>query len=259
MKWEEEDQKALVSDFAKAANLSLPDAKFIYSCLCDRMLIHLAVHKRSVNMGFAFIHPSPYRANWKDQVFRAMNWVFPMMTGKSTQEKWRIWHEGLGAGTMANPSLMGGMRGLVFFTPELQPTKVWWRTTVGTEKNKRKLLGAAKYRKYVMGLLIRLYERLVLTWFSWRSQISLPGVRVLESRSNGRYQYFIETRRVRSLRATDADIRFPPARPPKRLDDFGSEDFENSVEKPYEELPKVPVPQPKADDMRDGTQEHPPQ
>lgn len=245
----------MLEEFAVGTGIDRVQALLYYQALCHTMMVQLCIRKKSINFGWAVIHPCPYRVNWKDQVYRSMNWVYQMMRGISKRERWRLWHEGMGAATMSDTAMFGGMRGLVFFSPELQVTQRWWRWTVRMERGVFRKLGKVKYRKYVMSNVLRLYERMVDVWMSWRSQLSLPGVQVLEGRYIGSEQYFAETKRIKKLKPSESGVRFPPVSPSKFVGDFRPEDFEGAVGVSDGKVLEVPILQPKVGDVRNGDAE----
>ncbi len=210
--------------------------------------------EKSVDLGFAVLHPSPYRANWKSILTSQFSWLGGIIAHKTGAQKERFFYESGFAEAMMSPLLLAydkrKLRGdVIYWGIDVELKPVWYKDVHAHERAKLKA-GRAAYFKNVNQTLKRRLQLSLRLYTQWLSQIRIPSAKLVEGQHPGStwLMPYIPKGRVLAKPYPNPDI-------PVVVD--GSISITESgikppMEKPDEGVPPVPFIQPIRQNVRDA-------
>lgn len=191
----------------KSGVISYAQLSVLYPAICQGAMEWLLQEKKSVDLGFMLLHPTPHRANWK----QAMIAMFPQL-GPSILGKARVVREailtssGFETKMLSGELLAVGSEKYVMWGIEPELKRSWWKAMYRYEMSKFSQLGSIGYATYIAKAIVGLRAKLVRTYIAFLRQVSFPCARIQHSRvySRGFIVPFVPKGNVRP--ATDKDI-----------------------------------------------------
>lgn len=181
----------------------------LYPAICQAAMEWMLVEKRSVDFGFVILHPSPYRANWK-QIMIAL---FPTL-GTALIGRPRLVKEALLTSTGFTTKLFSGellavsSGRYVVWGIETELKRSWWKALFRLETATLSALGSVQYAAFTAKQIQKLKPRLVNAYLSFLRQVSYPCAKIQQSRTyrRGFIAPFVPKGRVRPVAAGDIPV-----------------------------------------------------
>lgn len=251
----DKDQRSEFLDalFMAGVGKSRGELEYYWNQFCRHMLDWLLNKQKPVDLYFLKLHPTPYRANWKQILCGRYPKLWRTVGQKSGAMRDLILDQsGFREHLLCLDLLAWNMRdGICYRHVEVEHCKGWWSNVRNTERARMINAGVFGYAKNVTDCLKRNLAASLRIYGAYLAQIARPSVAHVEGDAYGEYRFVPNVPRghtrpypprtvlqdgVFSSKIPD----FVPARQP------ADEDGEKSV------LLKMPVVQRPDEDLRDG-------
>lgn len=159
----------------KSGIVSYNQMLILWPAISSAMMEWMIRNNKSVDFGFAIIHPSPLRANWKQVMLSWFPTLGSTFIGKGPSKREAI----LELVNFQNRLLKSELLSIVSdrLVPvgiEVELKRSWWRHTLREELHHYNSIGAVAYAKRVARKIRDLQKKLTASYFSWLRQISFP-------------------------------------------------------------------------------------
>lgn len=228
---ESSETEELIRSIADKANLEVKQARVLWQIVCGEMAEHLAVHFKSIDLGFAVLHPCPYRVNWKDHLKARFPFLGQWIRGRSVAERDRIVAEAGVSVEMQETQLLAVRNGRVYFGLELVPKKDWWRYMLWAQNKLLAGAGPVGYCRGIGRIVSRLKERMLGAYLSHIHQVAIPCGRCHTGRYYNGQQYLVENRLPKKATPSSVPVRLGPLYQPNSQSEFVSSHVDSGVEK----------------------------
>lgn len=245
------DTEELIREIADKGNLEVKQARILWQIITDCMVEHVAVHFKSVDLGFAMLHPCPYRANWKNYLIQRFGGMGQWIRGKSRAERERILRESGMPIEMQDVYLMAVRGGVAYFGLEVVPKRSWWFYMLKVQKRLLAAAGPVGYLRGMGRIVSRLKERMIESHFSHLHQIALPCGKKHSGRYWGGNCFLAENRERKKVRPSSIPVRIGPLYQPNDPTEMVSSVSDGDVDWALKGMPQVSPVQSQIGDVRD--------
>ena len=156
----------------------------IWSAICQAALSWLIREKKSIDLGFCVIHPTPFRANWKQILVAQFPKLGGKLAGKGREAKATYLEDSGFTNALGDASLPAiSEDDSIMYGVEVETRRVWNKAVLRHESDKLRKLGSSGYQTYTARqILVRLKNKMIGAYISFLNKISLPCGAVRRSR-----------------------------------------------------------------------------
>jgi hypothetical protein len=226
----------------------------VYFCISRQAREWLINKEKPVDLGFAVLHSSPYRANWRSIITSQFPWLGAAIQNKSKAHVERFLYESGFADALLDPLLLAydknPKRGDVIYRGiDVELKKIWYKDIHRHEREKLKL-GRTAYLKNVTNTLKRRIQISLRLYTQWLAQIRRSSAKLVEGQYPGStwLMPFIPKGSVRAKPFPCPDL---PAVVDNNLS-IKESSIKEPVEKPDAGVSPMPFIQPIRQDVRHG-------
>lgn len=164
--------------------------EFWFRQFCDHMLFYLLNRQRPVDLYFATLHCSGYRANWKEVILGRYPWIGQLLTrGSGETRKQHAILSGVQAELMSLDLLaIDGAKGFMHKRIEVEHKHSWWRNMMKVERDRLRELGSAKYARKFLDTLRGGLDRALSIYAGWLTTLRVPSAAAIEGGYHGEYR-----------------------------------------------------------------------
>lgn len=250
---EHSETEELLKEISDKSNLDYGQTKILWSIMVDCMVDHLCVRFKSIDLGFAVIHPRPYRANWHNYMIQRFGALSQWVRGRSRHERDRILNESGALAEMQDSYLMAVRNGLMYLGLQIVPKRSWWRYMLHVQKRLLAAAGPVGYCRGIGRIVHKLRNRMAEAHLSHLHEIAQPCGRLHSGRYYGGNRYLAENRERKKVRPSAVPVRLGPLYEPNDPAEIVSTHADETVEKAPSGLLPMPHIQQKVIDVRDSS------
>lgn len=171
----------------KTGNCTFEQLAILYPAICQSAMEWLLVQRKSVDFGFAIIHPRCHRANWRSILLATFPRLGPSLLGKSRVIKEAILTACGFFTKLLDTKLLAIARDrYVVWGLDIELKRSWYRAMFRNESHIHSKLGSVEYASYIARQAVRLRPKMLSTYLAELRQISYPAAMVRRSRSYSR-------------------------------------------------------------------------
>lgn len=192
----------------------------LYPAICQAAMEWLLVQKKSVDFGFALLHPRPHRANWQQIMVALFPKLGPTLLGKPRLEKEALLTaSGFNTKLLSGETLAVAAERYIAWGIEVEPKRSWWKAMFRFEASKLSALGSTNYAAFTARQITNLRPKLTRVYLSFLKQIAYPCAKISKSRLCGRgfIVPYTPKGRVRAVAASDIPVVAVVPRAPEEL------------------------------------------
>lgn len=201
--------------------ISYDQLLILYPAICQAAMQWMLQEHKPVDFGFCLLHPSPYRANWKQIMVASFPKLGPTLLGKSSAIKEALMTStGFFTKMLSGELLAIANDRYALWGIDLELKRSWWRAAHRLEFYKFTRLGSIEYAAYLARQIVKLRPKITSAYLSFLRQISLPLARIRKSTAyhRGYITPFVPKDRVRPVREVeDSGVDYVVARDPEKL------------------------------------------
>ena len=193
----------------KTGVASYEQLALVWPAFCQAAMEWMILRKKSVDLGFCQLHPSPMRANWKQILIAKFPFLGPRLFGKSRKDKERLMELCDFDVQFCDSKMLALVSGrYVAWTMEVEPRKSWWRAMFKQEVKVFNALGSLSYAEFIAKKINDLRARLIRTYLTYLRQVAYPAARVYRG-GTGKRAYlapYVPSGKVRPVDTPDGDV-----------------------------------------------------
>lgn len=171
----------------KTGNCSFEQLAILYPAICQSAMEWVLVERKSVDFGFAILHPRPHRANWQSILLATFPRLGPSLLGKSRIIKEAILTSCGFYTKLFDTKMLALSQGrIVVWGLDVELKRSWYRAMLRNEMYKHSKLGSVEYCSYIARCIAKLKPKSLSVYLSYLRQISYPAGMLRKSRSYSR-------------------------------------------------------------------------
>lgn len=235
----------------KTGHCTFEQLAILYPAICQAAMEWVLVERKSVDLGFAILHPRPHRANWQSILLAKFPRLGPSILGKSRVIKEAILTSCGFFNQMFDTKLLAlAKQRYVVWGLEIELKRSWWRAMFRREGYLHSKLGSVEYCSYIARCIDKLKPKILSVYFSHLRQINYPAGRLFKSRSYRRpfIAPYVPEGKVKAIKDDGYEVSVVVPRQPEEIIPKESPNLES----PNETLLGLPNLRPEATDMRIG-------